>query len=337
MRSIGRLLAALVVAARIAAPGVAVAVCSPAATGIFPASGVVATSVTATVEARALAGATVTVIGDPGLTVTVQSSAPLALTLRLDIATDALPGERVLLLDTPGGSTGVSFTVNAAGGPVVGAVSPTLLATLGLPLDVTVTGANLAGVSPASFTVSGSGVAVSAATPSPDGTTLALTFTVDAAADLGTHAVTLVTPTGGAVLQLYVQRPPPLLSSVSPGAGEQGATVPLTLTGTNLTGAALVVRTPQARSAMSPAATSRPRTIHAHRDAHHRTGTALARAVAPHPHHRERPDDRRVLRGGARRADRHRHQPGGGRAEHDGAGRPPRAQPDGGNGHRGDA
>jgi len=67
MRSIGRLLAALVVAARIAAPGVAAAVCSPAATGIFPASGVVPApgmvgTVTATVEGSALDGATVTVL-----------------------------------------------------------------------------------------------------------------------------------------------------------------------------------------------------------------------------------------------------------------------------------
>src|SRR5437763_1404114 len=91
------------------------------------------------------------------------------------------------------------------------------------------------------FPISGAGVSVSSATPSLDGTTLALTFTVDPAADLGTHAVTLTSPGGSAVLQLYVQRPPPTIATVEPAAGEVGATVPLTLTGTNLLGAALVV------------------------------------------------------------------------------------------------
>ena len=222
-------------------PRLAVAVCAPVATGIFPASGIVGTSVSATVRGSGLAGATVTVFGDAGLAAAIQSDSDLALTVQLDIDAAALPGERILLLENAGGSTGVSFTVNPAGGPVVADVSPPLLVTLGVPLGVTITGTNLGGLTTANFAVSGTGVAVSTVTPSPDGTTLALTFTVDAGADLGTHAVVLTTPTGGAILQFYVQRPPPLLTAVAPAAGERGVTVPLTLTGTNLTGAALVI------------------------------------------------------------------------------------------------
>ena len=41
-------------------------------------------------------------------------------------------------------------------------------------------------------------------------------------------------------IQLYVERPPPTVTGVSPAAGEVGATVPITITGANLTGAALV-------------------------------------------------------------------------------------------------
>jgi hypothetical protein len=229
------------VAGLVTMPGLAAAVCAPAATAIFPASGIAGTSVTATITGCGLAGGTLTVYGDAGLTTTVQSSADTALTVRLDLAVAAVPGERIIFVDTPGGTTGVSFVINAVGGPVVDAVSPPLIATLGQALVATVSGADLGAVAAAGIAISGAGVSVSSATPSLDGTTLALTFTVDPAADLGTHAVTLTSPGGSAVLQLYVQRPPPSIATVEPAAGEVGATVPLTLTGTNLLGAALVI------------------------------------------------------------------------------------------------
>jgi hypothetical protein len=222
-------------------PARAQAVCAPSARGIFPASGLVGTSVSAVVPGESLAGATVTVVGEPGLTAAVQSSNALQATIRLDLDAAALPGERILVLETAGGSTGVSFTVNPAGGPVLAAVTPTLLATQGVPLAATVTGSGLGAIDLTGITVSGTGLTVTEATPAPDGLSLALGFAVDAAADVGTHAVTIATPLGGAVLQVYVQRPPPQVSDVSPGAGEVGAVVPLTLTGTHLTGAALVI------------------------------------------------------------------------------------------------
>ena len=234
-------LAAALAAAWLVVPARAGAVCAPAASGIFPASGIAGTSVVATISGSALDGGVLSVLGDPGLTATLQSSAPATLTVRLDLDAAAVPGERLIFVDTPGGSTGVSFTINAAGGPVVDGVSPALIATQGIPLDVTVTGANLGAVTPASFTVSGAGVSVTSVTPSPDGTMLTLELTVDAAADLGTHAVTLAVPTGSVVLQLYVQRPPPTITAVHPAAGDVGATSSLTLTGTNLSGAALVI------------------------------------------------------------------------------------------------
>jgi hypothetical protein len=225
-------------------PAVAGAVCAPSATGIFPASGIVGTSVTATIAGNALDGGTVTVFGPAGLTASVQASSATALTLHLDLDPAAAPGERLLFVDTPGGSTGVSFTINTVGGPVVGAVSPPLVGTQGVELDATVTGANLGGVTAGGISISGAGVSVLSATPSPEGTSLMLAFGIDPAADLGTHAVTLTAPTGSAVLELYVERLPPTVTAVQPSAGEVGATVPLTITGTHLTGAALVITTP---------------------------------------------------------------------------------------------
>ena len=225
-------------------PAVAGAVCAPSATGIFPASGIVGTSITATIVGNALDGGTVTVFGATGLAASVQSSSSTVLTLHLDLDAAAAPGERLLFVETPGGTAGVSFTINAADGPVVDAVSPPLLATQGIELDATVTGANLGGVTAGGISISGAGVSVLSATPSPDGTSLTLALGIDPAADLGTHAVTLTAPAGSAVLELYVQRPPPTVTGVHPSAGEVGATVPLTITGTHLTGAALVITTP---------------------------------------------------------------------------------------------
>jgi hypothetical protein len=100
----------------------------------------------------------------------------------------------------------------------VDAVSPALVATQGVELDATVTGANLGGVAVGGVTVSGAGVSVLSATPGADGPTLALAFAVDPAADLGTHALTLATPAGSAVLQLYVRQPPPTVTAVHPAA-----------------------------------------------------------------------------------------------------------------------
>jgi hypothetical protein len=224
------------------APSLAHALCAPAARGIFPASATLdAQSLTAVVRGESLAGASVAVIGDPGLTATVQSSSALEATLRLDVDPAAASGERVLVLETAGGSTGVSFTLNPPGGPVVSDATPALVATQGAPLAVTLTGAGLGAIDLAAVAVSGGGVGVTDASPAPDGTSLALAFAVDAAAEVGTHAVTIATPAGGAVLQLYVRRPPPTLSGVSPTAGEVGEAVALVLTGAHLTGAALVV------------------------------------------------------------------------------------------------
>jgi hypothetical protein len=227
--------------ALLAVPALVRANCAPAALGIFPASGIGGTTVEATVEGSGLAGATVAVFGDPGLVATVQSSNHLTAGVRIAIDPAAVPGERILALTTPGGTVAVSFTANVAGGPVVADVSPPLLATTGLPLNVTVTGTGLTGVSPATVIVSGAGVTVATATPSPDGTSLALGFAVDAGADLGTHAVTIANALGSATLMLYVERPAPIVTQVAPAAVEAGATVNVTLSGSNLSGAALVV------------------------------------------------------------------------------------------------
>jgi hypothetical protein len=131
--------------------------------------------------------------------------------------------------------------VNPAGGPIVEAVTPTPIATQGFPLDLDVTGQSLAGLGLANVAVSGTGITVTAATASLDGTLLEISLDVAADASLGTQALVLSSPLGGAVLQLSVRRPAPVVTEVSPGAGEVGTVVPIEISGAHLTGAALII------------------------------------------------------------------------------------------------
>jgi hypothetical protein len=229
------------VASVVCTASLAAALCAPSARGIFPASGIVGTSVSATVPGMGLAGATASLFGEPGLTVTVQNAADLAVSLQLQIDPAAAPGERIISLATPAGTVAVSFTVNPIGGPIVADVTPTPIATQGFGLDLAITGQNLAGLSASNVTVSGTGITVVDATAAPDGTLFDVSLGVAADASLGTQALVISSSVGGAILQLTVQRPAPTIAEVSPGAGEVGATVPLTITGANLTGAALII------------------------------------------------------------------------------------------------
>ena len=232
--------AALTAVAFVAARSV-MAFCAPSARGIFPASGIVGTTVGATVTGTGLTGATVIVFGEPGLTATVQNSSDTSVSLNLTIDPAAAVGERILSLSTAEGTVSVNFTVNPAGGPIVTGIAPVGVATQGFPIAFALTGQNLSGLNATNFTVSGLGVTVDSATPTGGGTGLDLALTVASDAEVGTHAITLTTASGGAVLQLYVQRPSPVVTTVSPGAGEVGTVVPLTITGSHLTGAALVI------------------------------------------------------------------------------------------------
>jgi hypothetical protein len=240
-RAVSLALALALVAGALITARPAGALCAPSAEGIFPASGVVGSSVAAVVPGQGLAGAVASVLGEPGLTVTVQNAVDLEVSLQLQIDGAAALGERIISLETPTGTVSVSFTVNPAGGPIVEDVSPTPIATQGFPLDLDVVGQNLAGIGLADVTVSGTGILVTAVTPSIDGTLLELSLDVAPDASLGTQAIVIASALGGAVLQLPVLRPAPVVTEATPGAGEIGTVVPIALTGSFLTGAALVV------------------------------------------------------------------------------------------------
>jgi hypothetical protein len=215
--------------------------CAPSAQGIFPASGIVGTSVPATVSGSGLTGATASVFGEPGLSVSVSTATDATVNLQLQIDAAAAPGERIITLTTATGIVAVDFTVNPAGGPIVTGVAPTPTATQGFALDLVVSGQNLALLGASNVTVSGNGVTVSTATPAGDGSSIDIVLGVAADADLGTHALVIASPSGGAMIDLRVMRPAPTISSVTPGAGAVGTSFPITVTGANLMGATMVI------------------------------------------------------------------------------------------------
>jgi hypothetical protein len=217
------------------------ALCAPSAEGIFPASGIVGTTVNAIVPGLGLAGATASVVGSPGLDVAVQNATDVEVSLQLTIDPAALPGERILTLTTAAGAVNLSFTVNPVGGPIVATVSPPPIITQGFPIVLHLTGENLGSLDLTQVTVTGTGLTVTAVTPALDGLSVDLSHDVAADASLVTQALVIATPLGGAVRQLSVVRPAPVVTGVAPGAGEIGTVVPITLTGSGLTGAALVI------------------------------------------------------------------------------------------------
>jgi hypothetical protein len=103
--------ATLLVVALLALPATARALCAPSAQQIFPVSAGAPNNLVAVVEGEGLSGATVTVVGDAGVTATVSSSNDVSAQIHLVIDAAAAPGERILVLDTAGGSAAVSFTV----------------------------------------------------------------------------------------------------------------------------------------------------------------------------------------------------------------------------------
>jgi hypothetical protein len=106
----------------------------------------------------------------------------------------------------------------------------------GTAVPVTITGVGLTGAT--AVTVSGGGVTVSAFSAVND-TTVTATFTITTGAATGARNVTVTTPAGVTNAVTFTVQGP-TLTSISPVNGNRGTTVPVTLTGTNLTGATAV-------------------------------------------------------------------------------------------------
>jgi hypothetical protein len=120
--------------------------------------------------------------------------------------------------------------------PTLTSIAPTAGAR-GATVPVTLTGTNLTGTS--AVTVSGTGITVSAITV-VNPTTVTATFTISGTATLSARTVSVTTPGGTSGTVTFTVQAPPTLTSIAPNTGARNTVVPVTLTGTNLTGTTAV-------------------------------------------------------------------------------------------------
>jgi hypothetical protein len=202
---------------------------------VSPTSGAAGTTVPITLTGTGFAAGSTLTISGTGVTassVTVVSATQITATLALSGAAGAYT---IAVASSAATTNPVTFTVNP-GPPTLTAISPNSGAP-GATVPVTLTGTNF--VKGATVAVSGTGVTASAVTL-VNATQLTATFTL-AAGSTGAHNVTVTTPSGTtATVPFTVNPPAPTLTSVSPSTGLSGATVPVTLTGTNFATGATV-------------------------------------------------------------------------------------------------
>ncbi len=185
-----------------------------------------------------VAGSTTVNVSGGGVgvvSVTVNSGTSLTATLQIDPA--AAAGPRTVTVTTGvGTSGGQTFTINASApsAPTLTSIAPNQ-GTQGTTVAVTLTGTNFV---VGATTVNVSGAGLTAANVVVGGTTsLTANFVIDPTATVGARSVTVTTAGGPSGAQTFTINLPapgaPTLASVAPNQGLRGATVAVTLTGTN--------------------------------------------------------------------------------------------------------
>jgi hypothetical protein len=212
----------------------------PTLTSIVPNTGAQGTSVNVTFTGTNLTGAT---MGNGfGNLITATNFVVVnstTVTATFNIGPTAPTGVRNVSLSTPAGLTNtLPFTVVAPPAPTLTTIAPNS-GVRGTSPTVTLTGTNFTATG-TTVAVAGGGVTVSGVTV-VSATQVTATFAIAANASLtpATRTVTVTTPggtSGGVTFTLQG----PALTSIAPTTGSRGAVVPVTLTGTGLTGATAV-------------------------------------------------------------------------------------------------
>jgi large repetitive protein len=153
----------------------------------------------------------------------------------ITILADAATGSKEVSVATPGGSFTLQdgFTVKQAS-PTITSINPGQ-GNQETSLTVTLDGTNLAGTGEAVF---GSGINVNSVTVLSSNQ-VAVEIKIAAGAEIGTRDISVTTPGGSFTLpnSFTVRQALPLISSLSPAYGSQGATLNVTITGMNFSGA----------------------------------------------------------------------------------------------------
>jgi hypothetical protein len=156
------------------------------------------------------------------------------ISVNITIAADAAPGARDVSVTTPGGSFTLpgSFTVKQAM-PTITSINPAQ-GNQETTFDIIIAGTNLTGASEVRL---GTGIVVNSFTIlSSD--QIAANISLAASAEIGARDVSVTTPGGSFSLpnSFTVKQALPTITSISPDNGSQGATLNITIRGTNLTG-----------------------------------------------------------------------------------------------------
>jgi hypothetical protein len=206
----------------------------PVLSTIVPNTGRRSSVVPVTLTGTHLTGTTAVSVSGAGVTVsgiTVVSDTQVTATFTIS-ATAGLSARNVTVTTSGGISNAVTFTVVA---PTLTSIAP-ISGVRGTTVPVTLTGTGLTGAT--AVNVTGTGVTATGVTAASD-TSVTANFAITATAALTARNVTVVTPGGttGAVIFTVNAPPAPTLTSIAPNSGVRGTAVPVTLTGTNLTGA----------------------------------------------------------------------------------------------------
>ncbi|MBZ5726426.1 MAG: IPT/TIG domain-containing protein [Acidobacteriia bacterium] len=208
----------------------------PTITSIAPTSGVAGTTVPVTIAGTTLLGGTLNL--PAGVTATGVTATSTQITASLVITAAAATGAKNITVTTPGGTTAtpVVFTVNAPV-PTLTSIAPNTGVQGTASLPVTIIGTSLTGATlnlPAGVTTT--------AAPVVTATQITATLAIAATATTGAQNITATTVSGTSGPVTFTVNPPaPTITSITPATGAQGASVPVTIAGTNLLGATLTL------------------------------------------------------------------------------------------------
>jgi hypothetical protein len=218
----------------VGAAGAIVRYAPPVVSSLNPTQGSQGGTLEVTIIGRNLDDITGVNLG-PGIAVSrFTVSSPDSVTASITIIPGASVGARDLTVTTPAGSSTIVGGFNVLQAlPIISGVTPSV-ANQETSLNVTLSGANFSGATGVNF---GPGITVNSFGVQDAGL-LTASITITAGAPAGSRGVSVVTPGGVSTLPagFTVKQALPVINSVSPLQGIQGATLDITLSGRNFNG-----------------------------------------------------------------------------------------------------
>jgi hypothetical protein len=218
---------------------VAYTVTGPVLTAIAPSTGALATSVPVTLSGTGLTGATAITLSGTGITINSFSAVnDTTVTATFVINATAALGARNVFVTTPNGTTNViTFTVVKPPVPTLTSIAPSS-ALPGASVPVVLTGTNFTATGTTVNIVSANGLTVSGVTV-VNSTTIDATLASTSTTAPGVRTISVTTPGGTSGTVAYTLTGP-TLTAIAPATGALGTSVPITLSGTGLTGATAI-------------------------------------------------------------------------------------------------